>query len=328
MLQCATELPRRTALKALTGFALAAGSWPAFAQTWPERLVRIIVAYSAGASTDAFSRALGNQLQQKFGQTFIIENRPGAGGWLGTQAVAQAQPDGYTLTVNANTIAYLGLIQKNGFDATTDLTPIAVLARSPVALLIPSALPVKTIKEFVAYAKANPDTTFYASAGIGSTNHLYAELFNQRAGIKLAHIPYRGLNEAMVDLAASRVHIIFGTVASAAGLLSSGQVRVLAYGAAGRPEGSPEAPTVKESGVDFEASVWWGLFGPGRLPADIRRKLNEATNVAVTNPDFVKVLQASGATPARVEADAFAKEVKDVFNETKQIIESANIKLN
>jgi tripartite-type tricarboxylate transporter receptor subunit TctC len=314
-------------LAGLAGLTFAGSLNAAHAQSWPEKPVRIVVAFSPGASTDSFSRALANQLQAKFGQPFVVENRPGAGGWTGTQVVAQSKPDGYTLTVNANTIAILGLIQKTNFDASTDLTPIAIVARSPVALLIPASLPVKTIKEFVDYAKANPDKTFYGSAGSGSTNHLYAELFNQRAGIQMKHVPYKGLAEALTDLAAGRVHMIFGTVASAAGLLKSGQVRLLAYGAAGRPEGSPEAPTVRESGLDYDAAVWWGLFGPAGLPADIRKKLNEATNAAVTGSDFAKLLQTAGAVPSPVQAEAFTAEVKGVLTEVKQIIEAAKITL-
>ena len=318
---------RRAASAAITALAFMAGpgGTQAQAQAWPDKPVRIVVAFSPGASTDSFSRGLANQLQMKFGQPFVVENRPGAGGWTGTQAVAQSKPDGYTLTVNANTVAMLGLIQKTSFEATKDLTPIAVLARSPVALLIPNSLPVRTIPEFVAYAKANPEKTFYGSAGGGSTNHLYAELFNQRAGTTMKHVPYKGLAEALTDLAAGRVQIIFGTVASAAGLLKSGQVRLLAYGAAGRPEGSPEAPTVREAGLDYEAAVWWGLFAPAGLPADIRKKLNEATNAATTNPDFVKVLQTAGASPSPIEADAFSKEVKSFYTDVKQIIETAKI---
>jgi tripartite-type tricarboxylate transporter receptor subunit TctC len=322
------RLSRRLAVvAAIAGLAVVAGSGAVRAQAWPDKPVRIVVAFSPGASTDAFSRALAAQLQAKFGQPFVVENRPGAGGWTGTQVVAQSKADGYTLTVNANTIAILGLIQKTNFDASTDLTPIAILARSPVALLIPNSLPVRTIPEFIAYAKANPDKTFYGSAGSGSTNHLYAELFNQRAGITMKHVPYKGLAEAMTDLAAGRVHMIFGTVASAAGLLKAGQVRLLAYGAGGKPDGAPDAPTVKESGLDYEAAVWWGLFAPGNLPADIRQKLNEATNVAVTNPEFVKLLQTAGAAPSQVTADAFTKEVKSVLTETKQIIDAAKITL-
>ena len=330
MLDSIAGLCRRGAFAALLGLGFAGAAQAqaqAPTQTWPDKPVRIVVGFSPGASTDAFSRALANQLQIKFGQPFVVENRPGAGGWTGTQAVAQSKPDGYTLTVNANTIAILGLIQKTNFDASTDLTPIAILARSPVALLIPNSLPVKTIPEFIAYAKANPDKTFYGSAGSGSTNHLYAELFNQRAGIMMKHVPYKGLAEALTDLAAGRVHMIFGTVASAAGLLKSGTVRLLAYGAAGKSEGSPDAPTVRESGLDYEAAVWWGLFAPAGLPADIRKKLNEATNAAVTSPDFTKIIQTAGAVPSPVEADAFSKEVKGVLTETKQIIEAAKITL-
>jgi tripartite-type tricarboxylate transporter receptor subunit TctC len=317
---------RRTVLQLAAGTAAAAVITPAHAAGWPERPVRIIVAFTPGASTDNFARALASSMQAKFGQPFVVENRPGGGGWPGTEFVAQSPPDGYTLTVNANGMTILGLAQKNDFDAAKDLTPIAMIARSPVALLIPASLPVKNVKELVAYVKAHPNF-FYASAGIGSINHLYGELFNQRAGISMKHVPYKGFSEALPDLAANRIQLIFSSYATGAGMIKAGKVRLLAYGAPGHPEGTPDAPVVRDSGINYETSFWWGLFGPGKMPSDIRHKLNEATNEALKQPAFVKLLKTSGVTAAPLSTEQFEAEVKKDTTELKKVYETAKINL-
>ena len=319
-------LSRRHVVGALAGTAAAAViPRTARAQAWPDKPGRIVVAFTPGTSTDNFARALANQFQTQFGQPFVVENRPGAGGWTGTLAVAQSKPDGATMTVNANGISILGLVQKNSFDATKDLTPIAMLARSPVAFLIPSSLPVRTIRELVDYVKGRNNDFFYGSAGIGSINHLYGELFNQRAGIQMKHVPYRGFGEALPDLAAGRIGLIFSSFATGSGLIKSGQVRLLAYGADTRPDGTPDAPSVRESGIDYETSFWWALFGPGGMPAEMRNKINAATNTAMKDPSFAKLFQNSGVVAAPLDADQFTAEVKKHYAELKAVVDSAKI---
>lgn len=246
---------RRIVLAMLGGFAVAAANAPAPAhsQAWPDKPVRIIVPFAPGGSIDAFARALANQLQTRFGKPFVVENRPGGSGTMGTDQVARAAPDGYTLLVHSSTIGSIGAVLKSDFDPASSLTPIAILASAPDVLLIPSALPVKSIAELVAYSKSN--NVLYGTSGVGSTGHLHTELFNQRAGTNFKHIAYKGVAGALQDLAGGRVHVVFGTIASAAGLIESGHVRVLAY-AAERPPGTPDAPTIRASGIDYEASVW------------------------------------------------------------------------
>lgn len=319
-------LSRRDAIGVLAG-ATAAAAVPriARAQAWPDKPGKIVVAFPPGTSTDNFARALAGQFQVQFGQPFVVENRPGAGGWTGTLAVAESKPDGATMTVNANGISILGLVRKNSFDATKDLTPIAILARSPVAFLIPNSLPVKTIKELVDYVKGRNNDFFYGSAGIGSINHLYGELFNQRAGIQMKHVPYRGFGEALPDLAAGRISLIFSSYATGAGMIKSGQLRLLAYGSDARPEGTPDAPSVRASGIDYETSFWWALFGPGGMPVDMRNKINAATNTAMKDPGFAKLFLNSGVVPAPMDADAFTAEVKKHYAELKAVVDSAKI---
>jgi tripartite-type tricarboxylate transporter receptor subunit TctC len=311
----------------IAGAAAVAAAGGARAQaTWPTRAVRMVVPFAPGASNDTFTRALADLLPARFNQPFVVENRAGAGGWTGTSFVQAAAPDGYTLLENSSGIASMGLIMKLPFDAAKDLTPIAMMARSPDAVLVHAALPVKSVREFVDYCKANPDKVFYGTAGVGGTNHLHAELFNMRAGVKMKHVPYRGLAQALTDLAAGRVQVCFGTIASAAGLIKSGEVRLLAYGAAGRPADAPEAPTVEESGVaNYEAKVWWGIFGPPGLPADIRNRMNEATNAALKEASFARLFGTSGASAAPMSPDEFAKEVRREIDDVKEIVESAKI---
>jgi tripartite-type tricarboxylate transporter receptor subunit TctC len=227
--------------------------------------------------------------------------------------------------VNANGISILGLVQKNSFDATKDLTPIAMIARSPVAFLIPSSLPVKTIKELVDYVKSRNNDFFYGSAGIGSINHLYGELFNQRAGIQMKHVPYRGFAEALPDLAAGRISLIFSSYATGAGMIKSGQLRLLAYGADTRPEGTPDAPSVKQSGIDYETSFWWALFGPGGMDKATRDKINAATNKAMKEESFQKLFLTSGVVPASLDADTFTAEVKKHYADLKAVVDNAKI---
>ena len=322
-------LTRRSALGTMAGAAAAiAAPRIAEAQSWPDKPGKIVVAFPPGTSTDNFARALASGFQTQFNQPFVVENRPGAGGWTGTLAVAQSKPDGATMTVNANGISILGLVQKNSFDATKDLTPIAMIARSPVALLIPASLPVKTVKEFVDYVKSRNNEFFYGSAGIGSINHLYGELFNQRAGIQMKHVPYRGFAEALPDLAAGRIGLIFSSYATGAGMIKSGQIRLLAYGADTRPEGTLDAPSVKQSGIDYETSFWWALFGPGGMAKEVRDKINTASNTAMKEPAFQKLFQTSGVVPAPMDADAFTAEVKKHYADLKAVVDAAKITFN
>ena len=321
-------LPSR---RQVLGMLAAAGATAAIGESqaqvaWPTRPVRFIVPFAPGASNDTFTRALADILQAKLGQPFVVENRAGAGGWTGTSAAQQATPDGYTLLENSSGIASMGLAMKLPFDAQRDMIPIAMMARSPDAVLVPSSLPVKSVKDLVDYAKAHPTTTFYGTAGVGGTNHLHAELFNMRAGVKMQHVPYRGLAQALTDLAAGRVQVCFGTIASAAGLIKSGEVRLIAYGAEGRPADAPEAPTVVQGGVpNYEAKVWWGIFGPPGLPTPLRDRINQAINAALAEDSFTKLFATSGATAAPMSADAFAKEVRQEIDDVKEIVEAAKI---
>jgi tripartite-type tricarboxylate transporter receptor subunit TctC len=275
----------------------------AHAQEWPTRPVSIIVPFGPGASNDTFTRMLAKILTTQLGQPFIVVNRPGAGGFIGADAVAKAAPDGYTLLEMPSSIAGLKPIMKVDLDPLKNLAPIALLARSNAVMVVHPGLPVKTVKEFVDYAKAHPDTTFYGMAGIGSTNHLQAEAFKTATGIKMTGVNYKSAAEVIADLMAGRVQVMFSTAASTRGQTEAGQLRLLAYSDGNFPVDSLKAPTLAEAGVPaLEAAMqtWWAIFGPPALPEDIKRKLNAAINAAQKDPDFAAMLAKAGATPTAI----------------------------
>jgi tripartite-type tricarboxylate transporter receptor subunit TctC len=275
------------------------------AQDWPNRPVTIVVPYGPGASNDTFTRALALVLTKQFGQPFVVSNRPGAGGFIGSDAVAKAAPDGYTFLEMPSSIAGFKPIMKVDLDPLKNLAPIGLMARAPDAMVINAGLPVKTVKEFIEYAKARPDEVFYGMAGIGTSGHQHAEMFNQVTGLKLKGVNYKSAADAMTDIIGGRVHVMFVTTASSRGAVEAGQLRLLAYADSNLPPESLKAPTLAEAGVPNmqQAQTWWAIFGPPGLPADIKRKMNAAIIAAQKDPEFAALIARSGATPAPLSID-------------------------
>jgi tripartite-type tricarboxylate transporter receptor subunit TctC len=293
---------RRAALTLALSAAIAGLAWtgPAAAQQWPSRPVTMVVPYGPGASNDIFTRALAGILSKRFGQPFVVENRAGAGGFTGTNAVSQAAPDGYTFLEMPSSIAGFAPGMKVKFDPMTDLTPVALLARSPAAMVVPSGLPVKTVQEFVDYVKARPNQLFYGFAGVGTAQHQHGEMLKRATGLKLKGVNYKSSADSQTDLVAGRLQLMMATVASTIGQIEGGQLRLLAYADKNYPAGSPAAPTLREAGIPNmeKAQTWWSIFGPAKLPADLRDKMNAAINDAINEPEFIALLAKSGATPA------------------------------
>jgi tripartite-type tricarboxylate transporter receptor subunit TctC len=273
----------------------------------------MVVPYGPGASNDLFTRALGDSLSKRVGQPFIVDNRPGASGYTGINTVARAAPNGYTLVEMPNSIVGLKPFLNVDVDPLKTLTPIAVLATSPTALVVPSSLPVKTVQEFIAYAKANPDKTFYGFAGTGTTQQQHMEMFNQLTGLKVKGVNYKSSADAQTDLLAGRLQAMFVTVASTLGQIQSGDLRLLAYTDSNYPADTPKAPTMREAGVPGmeKAQIWWGLFGPPKMPAELVKSINEAINGAIGEPAFQSVAAKSGATPLAVPQDRFIGMIHD-----------------
>ncbi len=309
----------------MTAALLAPAVARAQAPAWPTRPVRIVVPFTPGGSNDAMARPLAERLQAHFGQPFVIENRPGAGSAVGVQQVAQAAPDGQTLLVTTSSVAAIAPVQRIAFDAGRELDGISLLATSPLVVLVPPNSRFRSVQDLAAEARRRPGEVTYASSGPGSTVHLMTELFCLRAGVQMQHIPYRGTAGALTDLVAGRVDVMFTTMASSAGQLRGGLLKIIAYTGEGRPEGTPEAPTVRQAGIDYVGGIWWGLFGPRGLPAAVRTALNSATNAALREAGFARYLAGEGAVPAGLTPDAFQAMIREEQQAMREVVTAARI---
>jgi tripartite-type tricarboxylate transporter receptor subunit TctC len=308
------SMHRRQALATLgaAGFGLTltsrVGSASAQAAAWPARPVRVIVAFTAGGTTDILARAVGQQLQERLKQPFVVENKPGAGGNTGTELVVRAPADGYTLIVNSvGPIAVNPtLYPKLPYNPLVDLVPVAQIADVPNVLVVHPSLPVKTVDEFIAHAKANAGKLNYGSTGIGTSSHLSGYILGKRAGIDVVHVPYKGA-DALRDLLAGRVHFMFATIPSVKQHIDAGALRAVAVTSAKRSRSLPEVPTVAERGFPgFEAGSWFGFFAPKGTPPEVVATLNKAVNAIVEVPAFQAQMIKEGADPVGGTPQDFA----------------------
>ena len=281
------KLPhRRQFLHLASGaVALPALSRIASAQTYPTRPVRWVVGFAAGQAIDILARLIAQSLSERFGQQFIVENRPGGGGNIATEAVVRAPPDGYTLlAVGSNNMINATLYEKLNFDFIRDIALVASIYRVPQVMEVNPSFPAKTLPELIAYAKANPGKINFASAGNGSVAHVTAELFKMMAGVNMQHVPYRGAAPALTDLLGGQVHLMFDNMPSSIEHIRAGRLRPLAVTATARLEGLPDVPTVADFLPGFETSAWAGIGAPKNTPAEIIDKLNRETNAALADP--------------------------------------------
>ena len=301
--------------------------WIAHAQTYPSRPVHIIVGFAPGSAADILSRLIGKSLSERLSQPFVIENREGAGGTLGAEAVVRAPPDGYTLlfcgspdTFNAT------LYDKLSFNFIGDIAPVASIARGPLVLVVHPSFPAKTIPEFIAYTKANPDKVNFASAGTGTVAHMAGELFMTIAGVKLVHVPYRGLGQAMTDLLGGQVQAIFSTMPPAIAHIKAGKLRVLAVTSAIRSPVLPDLPTIGDFLPGYEATLLSGLGAPKNVPAAIIDKLNKETNVALGDPGIKARLADLGSEPLAMAPADFGELLAGEAEKWAKVIRTANLK--
>jgi tripartite-type tricarboxylate transporter receptor subunit TctC len=286
-------------LSMLLAVTLAAAWLPAGAQqAYPNRPLRLIVPYPAGGSTDMLGRLMAAKLSDALGQRVVVENRPGANGNIGTEIVARAPADGYTLLIGgaANTIN--ATLYKNlSFDFVKDVTPFAMVGVVPNIMVVPTSLPVKSPQEFIAWAKATGPSVNYASSGNGATTHMSAELFKMVTGTQMTHVPYKGSAPALTDLIAGRTQVMFDNIASALQQVKAGQLRALALTGPERSPAIPELPTLKELGIPVETTSWFGLFVASGTPPEIVERLNRESRRIVTQPDVRSQLEQLGADP-------------------------------
>ena len=302
--------------------AAAVFSATAHAQAWPAKPVKVVVAFTAGGTTDILARNVGQQLSARLGQSFIIENKPGAGGNTGTESVVRAAPDGYTLIVNSvGPIAVNPtLYPKLPYNPLTDLVPIVLIADVPNVLVVHPSVPAKSFDEFLAYAKANPGKLNCASTGIGTSSHLSCFLLSKRAGFEAVHVPYKGA-DALRDLMAGRVQFMFATIPSVKQHIDAGTLRAIAVSSAKRSRSMPDVPTVAERGfAGFEAGSWFGFFAPKGTPAEVVTTLNRAVNEIIDAPATQAALIKEGADPAGGTPQQFGAFVQREFEKWRVVV--------
>ena len=321
------KLPRRQFLHLAAGAAaLPAVSRFARAQAYPTKPVRMVVGNAAGGAPDIFARLIGQWLSDRLGQPFLVENRPGAATNIATEAVVRALPDGYTLLLITTTGAINATVfDKLNFNFIRDIAPVASVVRLPLIMLVHPSVPVKTVPEFIAYAKANPGKISMASTGIGSPTHMSGELFKMMAGVDMVHVPYRGGTAVLTDLIGGQVQVLFiGT--ETIGHIKSGKLRALAVTTATRLDLLPDIPTVAEYLPGYEVSAWFGIGAPRNTPTDIIEKLNKEINAALADPNIKARLADLGGTALAGSAADFAKLIAEETEKWAKVIRAANIK--
>jgi tripartite-type tricarboxylate transporter receptor subunit TctC len=289
--------------------------------------VRLIVPFGPAGATDITARLIGQWLSERLGQQFVIENRPGAGGNVGTEAVVRAAPDGYTLGLfGAPSAINATLYDKLNFNFVRDIAPIAPIVRFPYIMVVNPSVPPKTLPEFIAYAKANPGKINMASVGIGSTTHVNGELFKVMTGTNMVHVPYRSAAAVMTDLLSGQVQLYFGTTASSLEYVIAGKLRALAVTIERRLDALPDIPTVGEFVPGYEASQWYGIGAPKNTPAEIVDRLNKEINAALADPKIKARLADLGGTPLVGSPADFGKLIAEETEKWGNVIRTLNIK--
>jgi tripartite-type tricarboxylate transporter receptor subunit TctC len=323
-------LPRRAFLRLAAGAAVIP-ALPRMAQAavYPNRPVHIIVGFAAGSASDIVTRLIAQNLSQRLGQPFVTENRGGAGGTIGAEAVAHASPDGYTLLASGSQDAVTAtLYDKLSYNFIRDTVPVASIARGPLVLVVHPSFPTKTVPEFIAYAKANPGKISFGSAGIGSVAHMAPELFKAMAKVDMVHVPYRGLAPALIDLIGGQVQAVFSTMPPAIKFVKAGKLRALAVTSKARYAALPDLPAISEFLPGYEAAITLGLSAPRNTVAEIVDRLNKEVNVALADPEMKTRLDNLGMVPLPMTSADYGKLLADETEKWSKVIAAAHIKLD
>jgi tripartite-type tricarboxylate transporter receptor subunit TctC len=323
------KLPRRNFLHLAAGAAaLPAVSRIAWAQTYPTRPVHVIVPFAPAGGSDITARLIGQWLSERLGQPFVIENRPGGGGNIGTEAAVRASPDGYTLLyVTTANVINATLYDKLNFNFIRDIAPVATISRNTYVMVVHPSMPAKTVPEFIAYAKAHPRKVNMASAGTGSPPHVSGELFKMMTGVDMVHVPYRRGGPALIDLLGGQVQVYFATTVSSIGYIRAGRLRALAVTTTRRSEALPDIPTVAEFVPGYEASSWYGVGAPKAAPAEIVEKLNKEINADLADPKIKARLADLGGDVLVLSTADFGKLIADETEKWGNVIRALNIKV-
>jgi tripartite-type tricarboxylate transporter receptor subunit TctC len=299
----------------------------AWAQAYPSRPVRIIVGFAPGGSADILARLIGQWLSERLGQPFVIENRPGAGTTIATEAVVKAPPDGYTLLLVATAAVTSALLyDKLNFNLIRDIAPVASISREPQILALHPSIPTNTVSEFIAYAKANPGKISMASGGNGTPAHIAGELFKMMTGVNMVHVPYRGQAPALTDLIGGQVQVMFVAMASGIEYIRAGKLRSLAVTTTMRSEALPNLPVLRDFVAGYESSAWYGLGAPKHIPSEIVDKLNKEINAGLADPKIKARLADLGGEVLALSPAEFGKLIAEETEKWGKVIRAANIK--
>ena len=318
----------RRLLLALAASTLATG---AFAQAWPAKPIRLVVPFPPGGGTDIIARETSQRVAAATGWTFVIENKPGAGGNLGVDAVAKSAADGYTIVIGqtSNLAINPTLYAKMPYDSQKDLAPVVLLANAPLVMVTGTGTPYKTLADAVNTAKAKPGQINFASPGNGTVAHLTGEMFQKAAGVKMQHVPYKGAAQALTDVISGTVEVYMSSVPTLLGQIKQGTLRALAVTSAKRVDDLPNVPTINESGYKgFDAVTWFGLLAPAGTPKDAIAKLNAEFNKALQNPELRKKLGDEGADPAGGTPEQFAALIKDEIPRWGKVVKESGAKVD
>jgi tripartite-type tricarboxylate transporter receptor subunit TctC len=297
------------------------------AEAWPARPIRVIVPFPPGGSNDIVARMVGAQLTERLGKTVVVDNRGGAAGTIGTEIAVRSQPDGHTLLIISAAYAYNPMVYKLPYDPVKAISPVTLLGTGPTSLVVSPALPVGSVKELVALAKAKPGEMYYASAGVGSFTHLSCELFRIMAGINVAHVPFKGGGPAMLEVMSGRTQYTMGTIVQAMPHIRSGRLKVLGIGSTRRLATLPDTPTIAESGVPgYEAANWWGIIAPAGTPPAVVKRLHAETATILKLPEIQKWFVTEGAEGADMTTAQFAKFILSEMAKWGKVVKQAGIK--
>ncbi len=302
----------------------------ASADTFPARPVRLIVPFATGGTSDIVSRMLAKELSDEWKMSIVVDNRPGAGGILGSEIVARAAPDGYTLLMG--TVATHGinasLYSKLPYDTVKDFDPVSLVASTPSVLMVHPSVPVSSVAEFIAYAKANPGKLNFGSSGNGSSHHLAGEMFNSEAGVKMVHVPYKGTAAAITDLLAGQIQLTIDTLPSAMPYVKSDKLKALGVTSTQRYRTLPDLPAIAESLPGYEIASWYGMLAPAGTPPDVIRKIGEDVGRIVRRTDFRDKLLAQGATPVGSTAEQFRTHIQNELAKWAKVVKSSGARVN
>jgi len=309
-------------------FLLAALSAPSWAQSYPSRPVKIVVPYGVGGSADLYARYLGAKLSDHLGQPVVIENRPGAGSIVGTDAVAKSDPDGYTLLMMSNThTVNETLIPKKPFDLMRDLAPITGVSYSDLMMVVAADVPASTVREFIALAKSKPGALNYASSGNGTPYHMAGELFKSMAGVDIVHIPHKGSDQARAAVLGGQVQMMFDAVPTMAASASAGKVKALATTGAKRSPVTPNVPTVAEAGVPgYESGIWLGLMAPAKTPRPVLERVNAEVNKIINSPETKETWLKQGTVAMGMSIDQFDKFLREEIVKWAKVVKVSGAK--